>query len=159
MKSFDKPRTNFTVDTKGLLVRISQLDGAVQIYIPSVYRLAILHLCHYATLVGHPGERLVYDTISIHCYWPYIVKDVYGAGRCCESCARNWQTRNNNENYGSFRQYNHLSLRLGRIRPCSYVCVKCTSSQSSKTHPFTLIITREPPEPATMCPPTKMGTI
>lgn len=53
-------------DTESLLFRISPIDGTLQRYIPTTLRPGFLHLCLYSLLAGHPGERLVYDTVRQH---------------------------------------------------------------------------------------------
>lgn len=42
----DRSRSNLTADRNGLLVRVSPLNGAIQIFTPAVYRPVIRYLCH-----------------------------------------------------------------------------------------------------------------
>lgn len=57
------PNDKFTVDESGGLVRTSQLDGAVQSYLPGNLCSRVLYECLYSTLTVRPGERKLYDTM------------------------------------------------------------------------------------------------
>lgn len=65
-----------TVDEHGVLVRFSELDGAVQLYDSRNLRSASLYLSHYFPLFEYPVERKMYDAMRRNFYWPRMATDV-----------------------------------------------------------------------------------
>ena len=83
-----KPQSQFDVDRRGLLVRKSRIDGALQKLVPTSLRARVLRLAHYPLIAGHPGARRMYDTLRAQFYWPHMANDIFQAVRDCRSCAR-----------------------------------------------------------------------
>ena len=78
----------FKEDETGLLVRISNLDGAHQIVIPKSMQKRILYANHYPKTAGHPGGRRMFYTMRRYYYWPYMSLDIYNTVKNCEACAK-----------------------------------------------------------------------
>ena len=78
----------FKEDDSGLLIRVSNLDGAHQIVIPLTLRNRLLHLAHYPKQAGHPGGRKMFYTLRKYYYWPSMSIDVYNTVKQCEACAK-----------------------------------------------------------------------
>ena len=83
-----KPQSQYDVDRRGLLVRQSRIDGALQKLVPVSLRARVLHLAHHPLTAGHPGARRMYDTLRTQFYWPHMANDVFQTVRNCRSCAR-----------------------------------------------------------------------
>ena len=75
-------------DERGLVVRVSPLDGAKQIVAPESLRQKILYMSHFPRLAGHPGGTRMFNTIRRTFYWPAMGADVYRCAQNCISCAR-----------------------------------------------------------------------
>lgn len=72
-----KPGWFYSCDLHGLLARNTSLDGSIQSMIQNFLPPEFLYLAHYLKLVGHFGERGVYDITTSELYWPYKPKIVY----------------------------------------------------------------------------------
>ena len=80
-------RTPYIEDERGLLVRISPKDGAVQILVPKELRQKVLFLAHYTPVAGHPGVSKQYYTMRQTFYWPSMFHDIQQASINCHECA------------------------------------------------------------------------
>lgn len=78
----------YSVNQKGLLVRVSPVDRSEQIVVPLVLLQKVLHLSHYPRMMGHPGGTRMYHTLRRAYYWPSMAVDVYGTVRVCTSCSK-----------------------------------------------------------------------
>ena len=45
----------FIEDERGLLFRVAEADGILQVFVPQKLCQRLLHLAHHAPLAGHPG--------------------------------------------------------------------------------------------------------
>lgn len=70
---------------------MSAVDGASQRFFLAILGLRILRLYHYSLLAGHPGERLMYDTMRQEVYSPHMSNHRYVTVKDCQSCASNWR--------------------------------------------------------------------
>ena len=75
-------------DERGLLVRISPVDKAIQVFVPKNLRARALYLAHYTPVAGHPGVSKQYYTMRRGMYWPNMVTDVRQCCHDCTACAR-----------------------------------------------------------------------
>jgi len=91
------PGSIFDINRLGVLVRISKLDGAVQVVVPLSLQPKLLRLGHYSLLAGHPGSRRMYDTMRHEFYWPNMARDVYQVVLDCQSCAATQGTRHRHQ--------------------------------------------------------------
>lgn len=91
--------SQFAFNSYGLLVRLSRLDGALQVVVPPCLRARILYLGHDTALSGHPGSRRMYDTLRRTFYWPLLASDVADTVRQCISCARTRGTYYSHQKY------------------------------------------------------------
>ena len=78
----------FKEDESGLLIRVSNLDGAQQIVIPRTLRNRLLHISHYPKQAGHPGGRKMFYTMRKYYYWPHMSIEIYNTVKQCEPCAK-----------------------------------------------------------------------
>lgn len=80
------PKTPFTYNKNGVLVRKAPIDGTIQKVVPSPLRTRILKTTHYSLLVSHLDERRMYDTLRREFYWCPMVSDVYTVASNCIDC-------------------------------------------------------------------------
>lgn len=85
----DRAIIEFTINSNGLLVRKSTLDGAIQIVIPQSHRRRIPMVSHHASTAGHPDQRRVYDKLSHHFSWHHMAGDVDHIVSRCKSGTKN----------------------------------------------------------------------
>lgn len=50
----------------------------------------LLYHSYYPTLMGHPGERRMYNSVQSYHYWKQIANIVYTNVRDCRKCPLNW---------------------------------------------------------------------
>lgn len=84
------PNSKFTIEEHGILVRLSQLDGAVQRYVQRILCSRFQYLSQYSALSEHPGGKMYYAT-GRDFYWPHISNNIYGTLGDYRSCARDRQ--------------------------------------------------------------------
>jgi len=82
-------QSRFSEIKGGLLVRVSLLDGAVQVYVPEVLRKDILRHEHDVSRAGHRGVNRMYASVRRHYYWEAMAADVAEYAQGCTFCARN----------------------------------------------------------------------
>lgn len=80
-----QPKTLCSYDADGFLVGAFPVDRGPQQYVAAVIRLDILDFSHYELMVGHPGERRVYDSRRLEFHWPHLASDVYAAVCDCQA--------------------------------------------------------------------------
>lgn len=71
-----------------LLSKRFRLDGATPHALPATFRPVILCHAHNPVLVGHPGERRMYDTMRPLFYRPHMAKDVHAYVEACPDCRK-----------------------------------------------------------------------
>jgi len=81
--------TRFSETKERLLVRVSPLYRAFQVYVPCILRQDLLRLEHNVMRAGHPGVNRMYASIRRHYYWESMVADVYDWVASCSSCSQN----------------------------------------------------------------------
>jgi len=81
--------SRFSETKEGLLVRVSPLDGAVQVYVPFILRQDLLRLEHNVVHAGHPGVNRMYASIRRHYYWESMAADVVDWVASCASFSWN----------------------------------------------------------------------
>lgn len=81
-------RSRFGETPEGLLVRLSPLDRAVQIYVPEGLRQEVLTLEHVPAHAGHPGVNKMYTAMRRAYYWEAMVADVQNFVANCTACAK-----------------------------------------------------------------------
>jgi hypothetical protein len=59
--------TEYSVDDRGLIVRLDPKTGRTQICIPKSLRERIMTLGHYPQIAGHPGGTRMYHPYHPHC--------------------------------------------------------------------------------------------
>lgn len=82
----------FDYDPYGILVRKTELYGALQRIVPERLSRGLLLLSHYSVLAGHPGTILVYYTVRKKYYWPQVTNDVMSPLRIFQDCIRLQET-------------------------------------------------------------------
>ena len=75
-------------DDRGVLCRISPLDGAIQIAIPTTLQDRCMGLFHLPRIAGHPGSTKMYSQMRRGFYWPRMAADIYHYVSKCPSCAK-----------------------------------------------------------------------
>ena len=75
-------------DDRGVLCRISPLDGAIQIAIPTILQDRCMGLFHLPRIAGHPGSTKMYSQMRRGFYWPRMAADIYHYVSKCPSCAK-----------------------------------------------------------------------
>jgi transposase InsO family protein len=63
-----------------------RLDARKQIYVPRVFRNAILKLCHDNFLSGHFGTKRTFDRVRDRFFWPTMYADTEKWCRSCVDC-------------------------------------------------------------------------
>ena len=81
-------KTPYKEDERGLIVRVADIDGAVQILVPLALRQRVLYLSHYTPLAGHPGITKQFYTMRQNFYWPSMSADVRKVSQNCDVCAQ-----------------------------------------------------------------------
>lgn len=89
MSRFGQPHSSNHVDKYGIFVFHSQIDGALQTIVPQLLSERVLFLSCHPPIAGHPGMRLMYDTLGRDFYCVHVANGVYGVVNKCKSCARN----------------------------------------------------------------------
>jgi hypothetical protein len=90
---------HFSVNDKGLLVRLSPNDDAEQIVAPRCLANRVICLSHLPRLAAHPGGTCMYATLRKSFYWLTMAKDIYQIVANCPSCAKSGLQRNRRTNY------------------------------------------------------------
>ena len=80
--------TRFKEDERGLIVRVADIDGIIQILVPLKLSQRVLCLSHYTPLVGHPGITEQFYTMRQTFYWPTMAADVRKVSQNCDLCAQ-----------------------------------------------------------------------
>lgn len=80
--------SRFGESPDGLLVRLSPLDKAVQVYEPEGLRQEVLTLEHNPAHAGHPGVNKMYTSLRRAYYWESMVADVYTFVANHNACAK-----------------------------------------------------------------------
>jgi hypothetical protein len=80
--------TEYSVDDRGLIVRLDPKTGRTQIYIPESLRERIMTLGHYPQIAGHPGGTIMYQNLRRELFWPRMAIDIHQFVHNCASCAR-----------------------------------------------------------------------
>ena len=75
-------------DERGLLVRVSPLDGAHQVLVPEKLQPRCLALFHLPRVSGHAGSTKMYDQMRRVVYWTRMAADVSDYVSKCPSCAK-----------------------------------------------------------------------
>lgn len=75
-------------DSDGILVRVSNKDGARQRIVPKSLRERVLCLAHYPKCAGHPGRDRMFKTLRRDFFWPRMSYDVSCFVTNCPSCSR-----------------------------------------------------------------------
>lgn len=81
------PSSCYSYERHDSLVYTAWLDGAIRTVVPDALRRSQL-FTHYPKLVGHPGERQIYDTKSPKLYWSRMKNDAYKTVGDCRGCGR-----------------------------------------------------------------------
>ena len=82
------PKSQFHFDNRGILVRVSPLDGVSQKVVPVSLRKRVTELSHSPISQGHPGETLIYQTMRQKYYWPLMAGDLIYHVRTCTWCIK-----------------------------------------------------------------------
>jgi Integrase zinc binding domain len=80
--------TEYSVDDRGLIVRLDPKTGRTQICIPKSLRERIMTLGHYPQIAGHPGGTRMYQNIRRELFWPRMAIDIHHFVQNCALCAR-----------------------------------------------------------------------
>ena len=80
--------TPYKEDERGLIVRVADIDGTIQILVPLGLRQRVLYLSHYTPLAGHPGITKPFYTMRQTFYWPSMSADVRKVSQNCDVCAQ-----------------------------------------------------------------------
>ena len=123
--------SQFDYDRYGILVRKSNLDGALQRVVPVSLRARLLHTTHYPRLAGHPGGIRMYYSLRREYYWPHMANDVFMTVRDCVSCARNRAT------VQKFQKFMKLFPASG---PLEFVAMDLLDPLRKTTRGFTFIL-------------------
>lgn len=81
-------RSSFNLDKNGILVRLSRIDGAVRKVLPHLIYPIFSYFAYILTLVCHPGERLMHDTLRHEYFRPNMWTDVQSTVRHCQDFPR-----------------------------------------------------------------------
>ena len=79
---------DYVIDERGLVTRVSPVDGSRQLFIPKPHRARALHLAHHTPVAGHPGVSRQYYTMRRSMYWPAMITDIRACCARCDACAR-----------------------------------------------------------------------
>ncbi len=78
--------TPFIEDERGLIIRVAEVDGICQIFVPRKLRQRIFHLVHHTPLAGHPGMTRQFYTMRSEWYWPAMIVDIRKVSQHCHAC-------------------------------------------------------------------------
>ena len=81
--------SRFSETAEGLLVRVAPMDGAVQVYVPSILRQDLLRLERNVVRAGYPRINRMYDSVRRRYFWKSMAADVYDTVASSASCYRN----------------------------------------------------------------------
>ena len=87
------PGSEYSVDTRGLLIRTSPLDQFVQVVAPESLRKRIMYFSHNSVHAGHPGSSRMYSMLHCSYYWPNMAGNVQDYVSKYQSCLRTKGTR------------------------------------------------------------------
>jgi transposase InsO family protein len=77
-----------TEDLRGVLCRISPLDGSSQMLIPETLRERLMALFHLPRVAGHTGFSKMYQQMRQLFYWPRMAADITCYVSRCPSCVK-----------------------------------------------------------------------
>lgn len=80
--------SNISYDSKGYLVRIARLYGALQIIVPANLRKRVLYLAHYLLLEGHASATRMFHSLRREFYWRFMASNVFYTVCNCQSCTK-----------------------------------------------------------------------
>lgn len=83
------PRSKFTLDRDGSLVRTAPIDAAVQKAVLRCLQPRLLYHSHSPILAGHRDQRRMYDSMWSQYYWPHVANDFYTTVEDCRECVQN----------------------------------------------------------------------
>lgn len=66
----------FNLNTDGLLVRRSRVNGALELVVTESICQRILNLQHHLLIVGRRGPRRFYGTVRGEFSWPHMAADL-----------------------------------------------------------------------------------
>ena len=69
--------TEYSVDDRGLIVRLDPKTGRTLICIPKSLRERIMTLGHYPLIAGHPDGTRMYQNIRRELFWPRMAIDIH----------------------------------------------------------------------------------
>jgi Integrase zinc binding domain len=75
-------------DARGVLCRISPLDGASQMLIPETLRERFIALFHLPRVAGHTGFSKMYQQMRKLFYWPRMAAEITSYVSRCPSCVK-----------------------------------------------------------------------
>ena len=87
-KSAGSPKSEFTFNNQGVLVRVSKFDGAIQQVVPKSLQDRVIHLSYSPLSQGHPGESRLYSTMRLRFLWPFMYDDLVHHVRNCRTCVQ-----------------------------------------------------------------------
>lgn len=115
---FGHLNSTFHTDHRGLLTRSSTVDSATQIVIPASLCERIQHLPHHPPIIGHPGQRRMYDMLWSKFFRHHIAADVYGTVAKCASCAKSERILKHKTNFQPFAAVEPLdSVTIDTLGP------------------------------------------
>jgi Integrase zinc binding domain len=79
----------FDLDDRGILIRISPVDGVHQVVVLKSLVARVLYAEHYPPLAAHPGAHRMFATLRRTFFWLRMPADVYDTVRHCDAYARN----------------------------------------------------------------------
>lgn len=82
------PAFDIKVENHGLIVRKSNIDGALEKVDPKKLQARLLYLAHYPPLSGCPGQRHMYDAMRLEYYWTHMANDVHPTVDDYRKCAK-----------------------------------------------------------------------
>lgn len=135
MKIIGKTKdSDFEVDARGLIVRISPVDAAEQVVVPKKLRPRALYLGHHTPVAGHPGVSRQYYTMRRTMYWPNMMTDIRECCQRCDACGKERVT---------LRTHQSPLTLFPANAPLEYVAIDILGPlpRASSGHRFVLVMT------------------
>lgn len=78
------PKSRIDIDSIGLLVRQSTINGAIQTALSKVFQAGLPYLSQHSSLAEPSGRRTMYDALRLEYYWPRMSSDVCTTVEQCQ---------------------------------------------------------------------------
>jgi Integrase zinc binding domain len=87
LQRMEQTESEFSIDDRGLIVRLDPNAYRTQIYIPESLGEHRMSLGHYPQIAGHPGGTRMYQNVRIEEFGPRMAIEIHQFLQNCASCA------------------------------------------------------------------------